>query len=334
MARHWIDKDWLAEHYPTMTNINALLDDHEKTFGWRPSKTSVYLKASRMGIEKNPVANTTNKAERIIRWSKEPEMEAWMLENDHGTRIDVLSDMFRERFGFGISRAQINLFRASHGTQKTRGYGGRKPVPVGTERESKDGYIVRKVRERATVAMSKDNWKLKHVWVYEQAHGSVPEGHMVFFADGDKRNFDPDNLVAVPQKLAALLNSPGMPKWHDKETLEACVAYAQLKCKIVEVQAAKPRKCAVCGKMFVPDKRTQGKNVNAKTCRACLDAGHKAGGNYRAQKYDHDEIRRLAATGMKRCDIARRLGCSAAIVSDILNERHGYERTTDDRYGD
>ena len=272
-----IDPDWLREHYPRMTDIDALLDDCEHDLGWRPSKQAVYVKANRMGLRKEPVAGRGDRAERTIRWTREPEMEAWMLEHDHGQRMDDLMAEWRERWGFGISRGQVNLFRASHGTQRRNSHGGGRPrVPVGTERESKDGYIVVKVRDEADVPMSKDNWRLKHVHVYEQAHGAVPDGCVVYFADGDRRNFDPSNLVAVPRRLVGLLNDPGMPHWHDAESLQACVALAEMRSARHSIMARAPRTCGVCGREFVPDAaHVEIGNVGIRTCPACLAAGRK-----------------------------------------------------------
>lgn len=45
-----IDADWLAEHYPRMTDVNELLDDFERDHGWRPTKTSLYMRAYRLGM--------------------------------------------------------------------------------------------------------------------------------------------------------------------------------------------------------------------------------------------------------------------------------------------
>lgn len=278
-----IDTAWLTEHYPRMTAIDSLLDEYEREFGWRPNKQVVYVKANRMGLHKEPVSGRGDKAERIIRWTKEPEMEAWMLEHDHGQRMDELRAAWRERWGFGISRAQVSLFRASHSTQTHKSHGGgRKRKPIGSEYPSKDGYIVIKVAEEATVPMSKDNWVFKHVWVWEQEHGPLPEDHVVFFADGDKRNFDPGNLVAVPRRLVGILNNPSTPKWHDAESLEACVAMAKIKSKQSEIYAKAPRVCGVCGRTFVPDeKHVSTGATRIRTCPECLAAGRKASGRHR-----------------------------------------------------
>lgn len=38
-----------------------------------------------------------------------------------------------------------------------------------------------------------------HVLIYEWFHGPIPEHHNVHHLDGDKSNFHPKNLVALPE---------------------------------------------------------------------------------------------------------------------------------------
>lgn len=311
-----IDCDWLREHYPRMTDIHALQDEYERAHGWRPAAISLYNRARAIGVRKEPVDGRGTRAARSIYWSKEPEMERWMLDHDHGQRTDELRREWRERWGFDLSRGQVNLFRASHGTQTRRDHrGGRHPAPLYTEREGKDGYVVIKVRERAMVPMSKDNWVLKHVWVWEQANGPLPEGHVVYFADGDKRNFSPENLVAVPQRVVALINSPGAPRWHDAKSLRACVALAQVKSARKDAEYSLPRTCSVCGKEFVPTEKQRREISAPKTCPECLAAG------YKAHRLDWDEIVRLHESGLSYSQVARAVGCTPHHVGIVIKKR-------------
>lgn len=62
-------------------------------------------------------------------------------------------------------------------------------LPVGTERTDQD-YVIVKIKEP-------DVWKRKQYLLWEETHGKVPDNHLVIFADGDKRNFDTDNLTLV-----------------------------------------------------------------------------------------------------------------------------------------
>lgn len=84
---------------------------------------------------------------------------------------------------------------------------GRKPnnwKPVGSERvESKDGYILVKVAEP-------NKWKAKHIVIWEKAHGPVPAGYKIMFADQNKRNFNLDNLLLISKGESAQLNKNKM----------------------------------------------------------------------------------------------------------------------------
>ncbi|WP_286749566.1 HNH endonuclease signature motif containing protein [Marinobacter sp. UBA2688] len=86
---------------------------------------------------------------------------------------------------------------------------GHKPqtwVPVGTEAVDKDGYLKLKVSDDRTVP-SRYNWKFVHVMKWEEYHGQpVPPKHVVRLKDGDKRNFDRENLALVSMAENAILN--------------------------------------------------------------------------------------------------------------------------------
>jgi len=69
-------------------------------------------------------------------------------------------------------------------------------TPVGYEcyrRVGKTGYVYIKVSDDAKMVM-------KHRWVWEQAHGEIPEGYNIAFRDGDTRNCSLDNLELVSRE--------------------------------------------------------------------------------------------------------------------------------------
>lgn len=63
-------------------------------------------------------------------------------------------------------------------------------LPVGTERIDKQGYTLVKIEEP-------DIWKRKHYLIYEKENGEIPGGNLVIFADGNKNNFDSENLILI-----------------------------------------------------------------------------------------------------------------------------------------
>lgn len=74
--------------------------------------------------------------------------------------------------------------------------------PIGSEREDKDGYLVIKAAER--------KWLPKHRYIWEQANGPIPKGHVVIFGNGDKRDFRPENLLLVTRAQLAIINKYGL----------------------------------------------------------------------------------------------------------------------------
>lgn len=73
---------------------------------------------------------------------------------------------------------------------------------IGEERISKDGYIEIKLKDGCL----NKNWQLKHRYIYEQHYGLIPKGHKIIFADGNKRNFDINNLILVSDNEELIMN--------------------------------------------------------------------------------------------------------------------------------
>lgn len=277
------EESWLREHYHAGT-INDTLDGFEREFGRRPSKQALFVKANKMNLRKDRHHDERYEpAQARIRWSEPAfaHMREWMLANDAGESVFATIDAFEAEFGIRLNRAQVSRFRSVYGTKRRTSHGGGKPnKPVGSERMGKDGYVMVKVKEWPDVPQTKDNWAFKHWVEWERANGRpVPDGWTVFFADGDKRNFDPDNLVALPRKYIGQLNNPELPKYHDRETLLACVALCDMRTAVMDAEASRPRECAVCGQTFVPTERQRAYKKPVQTCPDCIAAGRKARGD-------------------------------------------------------
>ena len=95
------------------------------------------------------------------------------------------------------------------GMEATQFKPGNKPSnwrPLGSERVSKDGYIEVKVAD----GRLNKNWKAKHILLWEEQNGPVPPGHAIVFGDGNKRNFDLDNLILVSRAQLVRMNQKGL----------------------------------------------------------------------------------------------------------------------------
>ena len=88
-----------------------------------------------------------------------------------------------------IERTKATRFKQSGLPHNTK--------PIGYERINADGYIEVKVRMRPDRVNHKRNFVAKHILVWEEHNGPVPEGMIVRFLDGNKLNCSIDNLVLM-----------------------------------------------------------------------------------------------------------------------------------------
>lgn len=107
-------------------------------------------------------------------------------------------------------------------------------VPVGTEIEDKNGYIMVKIDTPQNKLASHKYWIHKHILIYEQHNGKVPKGYKVIFADGNNRNFDIDNLVLVSNGELAIMNKYGLYYKGYAELTKAGSDIAKLHMKVKE----------------------------------------------------------------------------------------------------
>ncbi len=170
-------------------------------------------------------------------------MEAWLQDNidDYGT-YQGLADVFNGVFGTQRTATSLCVFCSRKGISKSRKYcvpptakGKKLYVAIGSEREVKDGRgnlltLVKTsddyVGHYKNSSAGHKNWEPKSRVLYAQAHGEIPEGYCVIFVDGDRRNFDVDNLRAVSKSMLVRLNKYG---WINKgELTKTGIAYYDL----------------------------------------------------------------------------------------------------------
>lgn len=159
-------------------------------------------------------------------------IKKFISENYIGIGHKDMADMLNNKFGTSYTKEQIKNYYGRHSlnsgldgrfkkghdswnkglkgvvtggfqTQFKKGNIPSNRVPIGTERiDSKDGYTYVKIKD----GYLNKNWKLKHVLIYEEHNGPIPEEHVVIFGDGDKSNFDLDNLILVSRQQLLILN--------------------------------------------------------------------------------------------------------------------------------
>lgn len=165
------------------------------------------------------------------------EQAQFLRDNYTGRSIAELTAIFNDRFGVDKTRQQIKTFVNNRGITSgrtgcfekghkpwntgTKGQGltganitsykkGHAPAnrkPLGSERIcSKDGFVLIKIAERDPHTGFPTRYKHKHVYIWEQIHGPVPEGMVVAFRDSDKNNIEPENLMLISRAELLWLN--------------------------------------------------------------------------------------------------------------------------------
>lgn len=100
-----------------------------------------------------------------------------------------------------------------------------------SERLDKEGYTIIKIAEP-------NEWMRKHRWIWEQKYGEIPENHVIIFADGNKENFDIENLILVSRAELAILVRCRLIS-SISELTKSGVAVAKLKAKLNELRKKK-----------------------------------------------------------------------------------------------
>lgn len=96
--------------------------------------------------------------------------------------------------------------------------------PIGSERITVDGFVEIKVAEP-------NRWKAKARVIYEKEFGTIPEGYIIIYLDGNKQNLEPNNLKAISRKKNLIMNHNKL-RYNNKETTETALTLAKLMGKV------------------------------------------------------------------------------------------------------
>ncbi len=182
-----------------------------------------------------------------------PDEIQYLRDHVRGKSIRDLTDEFNAHFGLALSKASIqhklsiygmknglkNRFRLGNipHNKGVKGYtnkGSNKPAPLGTE-SVKNGYVVIKVAQPNV-------WKHKDRIVWESIHGPIPKGGRIIFADGDKRNFAPENLICVTNPVVLMMKNGGLLTG-DAEMTKVGISVAKIQLRIAELKRSGGRNC-------------------------------------------------------------------------------------------
>lgn len=183
------------------------------------------------------------------------EQIAFIADNIKGLSYEEMATLFNEHFGMNLPVAKVMALISRNGlkngidcrlkqglipwnkgkkglniggqaTQFKKGHIPKTYRPVGSERISVDGYVEVKVADPKT-------WRMKHVVIWEAAHGLVPKGHVVIFADGNKQNVSLENLLLISRRELAVMNKRSLIT-NDADLTKTGILVADIYLKISE----------------------------------------------------------------------------------------------------
>lgn len=160
------------------------------------------------------------------------EQKEFIKDNVKGRTAIELTNMFNNKFKTDVTVVQIRTFKKNHkltsgidcrfkkgniptnkGTKGVCEYGGatrfkkghrpHNTKPIGSESITEDGYTKVKVKEPNV-------WIFKQRLIYEKVYGKIPKESAVIFADGNKQNFDINNLILVNKKQLLCMMRNGL----------------------------------------------------------------------------------------------------------------------------
>ena len=193
-----------------------------------------------------------------IEWRKHPEMVEFMMNFIPGHEESEIRAEFLEKFGIELSESQIGNFKHKYhvksGTNGGRFKKGQKAhnkgkkvsaetyrkvkptmfkkgnIPhnhreIGSTRIDTDGYVMIKIAEP-------NKWQLLQHYVWEKENGrKLLKNECVIFLDGNKENFEPDNLMAIKRSELARINQNHRVT-NDKDLTKAGVYIEMIKERI------------------------------------------------------------------------------------------------------
>lgn len=135
--------------------------------------------------------NCCNAECRKLKWKPE-----WLkfIEGTRGMNREVAYQKFIEQFGEVITPTAFHNQRSRSGASPSRPHGSNRKRPLYSESNAKK-YTIIKVAEP-------DVWISKARWIYEETHpGELTEpGDEFHFANGNKNDYSPENIIKVQQK--------------------------------------------------------------------------------------------------------------------------------------
>lgn len=179
------------KHFWTQNEIEILHDLYPHVYTVEITKyvnhslTSIYQKAYEFGLKKSDEFNAMKK-----------EQEGNLLRivgvNNRFVKGQCAHNKGRKMPDHVKQKVSKTWFKKGQNPSNTK-YDGHERI------DSKDGYVL--------IRVEKGKYQLKQRVIWENHNGPIPANHVIIFKDGDKYNFDINNLECISSKENMLRNT-------------------------------------------------------------------------------------------------------------------------------
>lgn len=217
---------FIKDNYDNMTVV-ALMRAFNDEFGTCLKRGNFYRICHDLGLSKHIQHHYTEEEERFLK--------------DNASRMTrrELQQAFNNTFGTQIKEDAITM-RCWQKGYKPMDDGKFKKGSVPWEKTDggKEAYLKTlpraelgkeyKTKDKRYIYVRTENGREpKHRVIYREHFGEIPKGETVIFADGNKENFSPDNLLKVSNSVMATLHGN---KWFGcREIVEAGILWCELR---------------------------------------------------------------------------------------------------------
>ncbi|NKI17401.1 HNH endonuclease [Spongiibacter sp. KMU-166] len=225
---------FLRREFPNRS-VTSLTEAFNTTFGTGKTESQIRSALKNHKIRCGRAPGEVNKG-KLKAWT--PEQFQWLKLEYRSKSLTELTTSFNDTFGTQKTEQQMRSCLRNHKVRSGRtghfplgqapwntgtkgimqpnsgnfapGHIPANRKPLYSERIcAQDGYILIKVPEPDPHTGAPTRYRHKHVWLWEKAHGPVPEDRVVSFIDGDKLNCDLANLELLHRRDVARFNQLG-----------------------------------------------------------------------------------------------------------------------------
>lgn len=204
--------EWILDHYSEYDSIKTLYNAYHE----------IFLDGAFRGFEKHVRYKLGLKSQLTYT----PEQEQWIRDNYSKYGMKKAYLYFNKEFGTcrTVNSIRTKAYSMGINVSEEEDKAHRNAVrfeSIGSIKTTDKGYTLIKTGRGSS------KWENYHKYLWEQAHGPVPEGYVVIFLDGNKQNFDLNNLMAIPGRYNTILNRNKL-RSEDPRITETAVKWCEL----------------------------------------------------------------------------------------------------------